>query len=91
MVRMVADIGGTEEMMAASWLHDILEDTLTMQEELEDLVGHAVTKHILELTDISTPEDGNRALRKAKDRDHLAPASPEAQTIKLADLNVDIL
>jgi hypothetical protein len=38
------------------------------------------------LTDVSKPEDGNRAVRKAMDRAHTAEAPAEAQTIKLADL-----
>ena len=37
------------------------------------------------LTDVSKPEDGNRAVRKAIDREHTASAPAEAQTIKLAD------
>ena len=41
---------------------------------------------VVELTDISKPEDGNRATRKAMDRDKLAKVSDDAQTIKLADL-----
>lgn len=84
--RMVGDANGTEEMVAAAWLHDVLEDTTITREELEKVVGPVVTQYVLELTDVSRPEDGNRAIRKAKDRDHLALASSEAQTIKLADL-----
>ena len=38
------------------------------------------------LTDVSRPEDGNRARRKAIDREHTARAPAEVQTIKLADL-----
>jgi (p)ppGpp synthase/HD superfamily hydrolase len=38
------------------------------------------------LTDVSKPEDGNRAVRKEIDRQHTALASPEGKTIKLADL-----
>ena len=38
------------------------------------------------LTDISVLSDGNRAIRKAIDREHLAKQSPETKTIKLADL-----
>jgi hypothetical protein len=38
------------------------------------------------LTDVSRPEDGNRAARKAIDLAHTAKASPAAKTIKLADL-----
>ena len=36
--------------------------------------------------DVSRPKDGNRAVRKAKDRAHLARASAEGKSIKLADL-----
>ncbi len=41
---------------------------------------------VLEVTDVSRPEDGNREARKAIDREHLARSSPEGATIKLADL-----
>ena len=41
---------------------------------------------MLEVTDVSKKEDGNRAVRKHIDLMHLANASPEGQTIKLADL-----
>jgi hypothetical protein len=39
-----------------------------------------------QLSDVSKPEDGNRKARKAIDREHLKHASPEAKTVKLADL-----
>lgn len=35
---------------------------------------------------MSTSHDGLRKHRKAKDREHTAKASPQAKTIKLADL-----
>jgi len=41
---------------------------------------------VTELTDVSKPKDGNRAKRKAIDRVYLSNASPEAKTVKLADL-----
>ena len=44
------------------------------------------TKLVDELTDVSKPEDGNRATRKGIDRTKLAGVSADAQTIKLADL-----
>ena len=83
---MVAEVGGTDEMVAAAWLHDVLEDTPTTKEKLEAAVGPIVTQYVIELTDVSKPADGNRARRKAMDKQHLALASAEAQTIKLADL-----
>jgi hypothetical protein len=41
---------------------------------------------VKELTDVSRPGDGNRAVRKAIDRQHTAGASRRAKTIKLADV-----
>jgi hypothetical protein len=41
---------------------------------------------VVELTDVSKPEDGNRAKRKAIDAERLSQASRDAQIVKLADL-----
>jgi (p)ppGpp synthase/HD superfamily hydrolase len=38
------------------------------------------------VTDISQKSDGNRRVRKSIDRDHIARADAEGQTVKLADL-----
>ncbi len=83
---LVAEVGGDEEMIAAAWLHDTVEDTPATHHDIEDTFGPGVARLVWELTDISRPGDGNRAVRKAMDRDHLAQASDRAQTIKLADL-----
>ena len=83
---LVASVGGTEEMIAAAWLHDIVEDTAATHEDVEQRFGDQVALLVRELTDVSRPQDGNRAIRKAMDREHLAKASIEARTIKLADL-----
>lgn len=45
-----------------------------------------VTSMVSGLTDVSKPEDGNRATRKAIDRLHIAKQSKMVQTIKCADL-----
>jgi hypothetical protein len=82
----VASISDDAEMVAAAWLHDIVEDTPVTLEEVEREFGTAVASLVRELTDVSRPGDGNRAARKAIDRGHLAVASPRAKTIKLADL-----
>jgi hypothetical protein len=83
---LVATVSGDPEMLAAAWLHDIVEDTPVTLEEVEREFGPGVTGLVRELTDVSRPGDGNRAARKALDRQHLAQASPRAKTIKLADL-----
>ena len=83
---MVAAVTDDAEMIAAAWLHDVVEDTPTTIEEVEREFGAGVRELVDALTDVSRPQDGNRAARKALDRVHLGKASPRAQTVKLADL-----
>jgi (p)ppGpp synthase/HD superfamily hydrolase len=78
--------GGTDAMVAAAWLHDVVEDTGVTIETIRAEFGTEVAELVGWLTDVSKPEDGNRATRKAVDRAHTAEAPAEAQTIKLADL-----
>ncbi|OEU61884.1 MAG: hypothetical protein BA870_05955 [Desulfuromonadales bacterium C00003094] len=82
----VATVSDDPEMLAAAWLHDTVEDTLVTFEEVDRLFGPGVMRLVMDLTDISKPGDGNRAVRKAIDRRHTATACPRAKTIKLADL-----
>ncbi|MGE8065202.1 HD domain-containing protein [Pseudomonas sp. NPDC089569] len=79
----------TWELVAAALLHDVLEvpepiraqRILVIRREL----GEIVLQYVLEVSNPSTPEDGNRKTRKAIDRAHLAKASPAGQTLRLAD------
>ncbi len=88
--REVAQIVGTVphsyEMLAAAWLHDVVEDTGVTIETIRSEFGPQVAELVGWLTDVSRPEQGNRATRKAIDRAHTAMAPADAQTIKLADL-----
>jgi len=75
------------ELISAAFLHDVIEDTDRTYDDIKNAgFGAGIANLVLELTDISRPEDGNRATRKAIDRMHLASVSSHAQTIKLADL-----
>lgn len=88
-VRILREAYGTDlprEAAAAAWLHDVVEDTGTDLEEIRLRFGDDVSGLVEMLTDVSTPADGNRAARKARDREHTARASPLAKSIKLADL-----
>ncbi|PAU76069.1 phosphohydrolase [Halomonas salipaludis] len=77
----------TAEMIAAAHLHDVLEDTAVTAQDIEECVGQRVAVLVQELTDqFIDLEIGNRAHRKALERNRLAQVSPEAQTIKYADL-----
>jgi (p)ppGpp synthase/HD superfamily hydrolase len=85
--RIVAEVpGSTPDMVAAAWLHDVVEDTGCTFTDIHMNFGIDIATLVGWLTDVSKPEDGNRAVRKAIDRAHTAEAPAEAQTIKLADL-----
>ncbi|MDH5209142.1 MAG: HD domain-containing protein [Burkholderiaceae bacterium] len=82
----VSRVTDDAEMIAAAWLHDVVEDTPITIEEVERAFGPGVRELVDALTDVSRPHHGNRAARKALDREHLAGAPARAQTVKLADL-----
>ncbi|MFL9611176.1 HD domain-containing protein [Methylobacillus sp. Pita2] len=84
-----------EDVLIAALLHDVVEDTQDdgagrnaafIQNEIHALFGERVQKLVLEVTDISRPSDGNRAVRMEIDRQHYALASPDGKSIKLADV-----
>ena len=78
--------GGSDEMVAAAWLHDTVEDTDVTLELITKTFGYEIASIVEGLTDISLPDDGNRAKRKSIDRMHSANASTEAQFVKCADI-----
>lgn len=83
LVRSVTD---DEDMLVAAVFHDVIEDTRIEKDTIQCYYGDRVADLVDWLSDVSKPEDGNRATRKAIDLEHTANAPPEAQTIKLADL-----
>ena len=82
----VASVPHTNEMLAAAYLHDTVEDTGVSIVDIQVEFGNEVASLVSWLTDVSKPEQGNRAVRKAIDREHTAMAPAAAQTVKLADL-----
>ncbi|GBQ92172.1 metal dependent phosphohydrolase [Asaia krungthepensis NRIC 0535] len=59
----VATAGGRPEAVAAAWLHDVVDDTPVTQAEIDDHFGPDIGALVEMLTDVSRPEDGNRAMR----------------------------
>jgi len=82
----VALVTDDAEVIAAAVLHDTIEDTPCTFTDILLAFGPRVAQLVLEVTDASKPEDGNRATRKLIDLAHLAKCSPEGATIKLADM-----
>jgi len=70
----------------AALLHDVVEDTPIKIGKIQSRFGFRVASMVADLTKVSKLEDGKRAVRKEFDLQHTYDASPEAKTIKLADL-----
>lgn len=82
----VSTVNLRPQVIAAAWLHDVLEDTPITEAYLLSCFGQEITQLVKEVTDVSKKTDGNRVRRKEIDRQHLAHSSRYGATIKLADL-----
>lgn len=85
-VELVRSVTDDENMLAAAWLHDTVEDTRATLEDIAQQFGDEVAELVGMLTDKKQPQAKNRAARKIAHFRHTADASPAAQTIKLADI-----
>jgi (p)ppGpp synthase/HD superfamily hydrolase len=84
--RIVASVTNDSAVIAASFLHDTLEDTEYTGEELYFKFGKDIHDLVVEMTKVTTEADGNRKALKAIEHARLATVSQRAKTIKLADL-----
>jgi len=84
--KLVSDVGGDEYMICTAILHDVVEDTHVTLDDIVQKFGTDIADLVSSLTDISKPEDGNRATRKAMDRRWISDRCNRSKTIKLADL-----
>lgn len=78
----VARHGGSEEAVAAAWLHDTVEDTKTTLTEIKQLFGEAVAGMVGEVTDDKTLSKAERRARQIASAPH---KSAGAALIKAAD------
>lgn len=85
-VELVRSVSADDELLATAWLHDTVEDTETTLADIESHFGPRVAQLVEMLTDSAQPQAKNRAARKLAHFRHTADASPEAQTVKLADI-----
>lgn len=83
-VALVRSVPHTDNMLAAAWLHDVVEDCDVELQDIERWFGYEVRDYVAWLSD--EDGEGNRAIRKSIYCAAIARAPAEVQTIKLADL-----
>lgn len=77
--------GATEEMVAAAYLHDVLEDTTVTRAEIEEATNAQVGFYVDCMTNKSKGTGLTRIERKALDRKHLLEVPAEVKLIKAID------
>lgn len=77
--------GVPEQVVAAAWLHDVVEDCGILHGEIGGEFGPVVQSLVCDLTNPSKGSRAPRAERKAMDRDHIASASLWARKLKAID------
>jgi (p)ppGpp synthase/HD superfamily hydrolase len=86
-VELLQAIDPSDEMIAAAWLHDVVEDTDVTLMDIQNEFGTVVAQYIEMLTDSQTRSSGGERIhRKNTNLLHTSQACPEAQSIKLCDL-----
>lgn len=84
---MVQSAGGSDEAVAAAWLHDVLEDTDYPSYLMRTVMPGAVVDLVLECTEIGTSGPVKAPWQERKDAyiAHLASVSASALLISVAD------
>ena len=86
----LATIGSVTDLatLTAAILHDVIEDTETTPEELDERFGAEVRGLVEEVTD---DKRLNKQVRKELQIEHVPGLSPRAKMIKLGDLSCNIV
>lgn len=82
--------GGTVPMLAAAWLHDVVEDTDATVTDIENAFGAHVANIVLGLTDPPHFAPLELAVRKELQTKRIATLGPEVQLIKVADQTANV-
>jgi (p)ppGpp synthase/HD superfamily hydrolase len=78
--------GATDDMIAAAWLHDVVEDCGVSEQAILDQFGLGIADLVVQLTAPSKAYPHlNRKERKEIDRQYLAQVPDAAKKIKLID------
>jgi len=77
--------GGTEDMIVAAWLHDIVEDTDITLKDIEDLFGANVALLVDGLTDPAHFESLPLNIRKPLQAERIKEKNDQIKRIKICD------
>jgi catechol 2,3-dioxygenase-like lactoylglutathione lyase family enzyme len=81
----VVDDGVAETLVAAAWLHDVVEDSAATIDDVRSEFGEAVAAIVAGLTDPPDFAAMPMGARKRRQAARVADASPDVQLVKLAD------
>jgi (p)ppGpp synthase/HD superfamily hydrolase len=82
--------GGTDEEVAAAWLHDTIEDTETTQADIVEHFGKEVAALVDGLTDPLDFKELPVRIRKTKQAERIKPMSASVKRVKIADQTSNI-
>ena len=83
---MTASVGCSEEVVAAAWLHDVVEDTQVSLAEIEREFGAEVAEIVFHVTKVVNGNKIGREKAALINIEHASHGSPAAKTVKLADV-----
>lgn len=94
----VKTVTDNEDMIAAAYLHDVLEDvteenSFYSEEWMKYMFGDVVLQLVKELTNVYTKKNHptlNRKTRKDKENERISKISNDAKTVKVADIIANI-
>jgi len=85
----VADLvwasGGSDTEIAAAWLHDSVEDTVTTLQDIKEKFGYEVASIVEGLTDLDGFKDLPTLERKTKQAERVKSESDSVKRVKIAD------
>ena len=76
----------TESLIAAAWLHDVIEDSSITLDEIKHQFGTIVAGYVWDLTKRTAPSDGNRKTRFGLELPRIFNMSVGAKLIKAFDI-----
>ena len=82
----VSEITDDPDVIAAAWMHDLIEDTEITENDIKWYFNDRVSDLVLEVSKASTKHDGCRRNRVLIDIEHYSKASKMGKIIKMADI-----